>query len=362
MMNDTVKKILNKIESNGFEAYVVGGYVRDFILNIESFDVDICTNALPKDIKNIFKLKNKSALYGCVSINKDNYKFDITTYRKDSNYYNRKPQNVEYINNLHTDLERRDFTINSLCMNASGNIIDLLGGRKDLDNKQIKVIGDIKLKFNEDPLRILRAIRYAIVLDFKLDEQIINFIANNKNLIKSLSFYRIKEELEKIMISKNVLKGFKFLKDLNLLDVLELEYKEIKKVSDILGLWAQIDYSDNYLFSKKSEQTIKHIREILKLNTIDNQVLFKYGLYISMVAGEILGYSKENINKLYQKLPIKNSKEIKISFNQIGDIINSKDGLIIKVIYNDIIKSILNLELKNSEEQIKEYIKLMKGK
>ena len=181
-MNNSIKKILNKLEKNGFEAYVVGGYVRDYLLNITSYDVDICTNALPKDIIKVFKIKKGVSNYGSIGFKIGKYNYDITTYREDGEYNNHKPKSIKYVDNLLIDLKRRDFRINSICMNSEGKIFDYLNGKEDIHNKLVKTIGSTNVRLNEDPVRILRAIRFAIILDFNLDEEIISFIKNNKDL------------------------------------------------------------------------------------------------------------------------------------------------------------------------------------
>jgi len=172
-MNSKVQKVLEKIENNGFEAYVIGGFVRDHLLGIKTYDVDICTNALPKDIIALFE-DATPANYGSVAFKIGQYDFDITTYRAEDAYENRKPVEVEYVNDLILDLKRRDFTINTICMSSSGGIVDLLNGREDIFNKRIKVVGDVTTKLTEDPLRVLRAIRFSVILDFDIDEEIIN--------------------------------------------------------------------------------------------------------------------------------------------------------------------------------------------
>ena len=169
-MEKNIKKILETLESEGYQAYLVGGYVRDYLLGIASFDVDIATNALPKDIHRIFNSSKSN--YGSVNIKIDKLNVDITTYRKDLNYINRRPSTVKYINNLEEDLKRRDFTINAICMDKNGNIIDPLNGCLDLDKRLIKMIGDVDIKIQEDPLRIMRAIRFACVLDFGIDNEL----------------------------------------------------------------------------------------------------------------------------------------------------------------------------------------------
>ena len=147
-MEKNIKKILETLDSEGYQAYLVGGYVRDYLLGIASFDVDIATNALPKDIHRIFNSSKSN--YGSVNIKIDKLNVDITTYRKDLNYINRRPSTVKYINNLEEDLNRRDFTINAICMDKNGNIIDPLNGCLDLDKRLIKMIGDVDIKIQED--------------------------------------------------------------------------------------------------------------------------------------------------------------------------------------------------------------------
>jgi hypothetical protein len=354
-MKPEIQNILNKIEANGYEAYVVGGFVRDYYLGIETEDVDICTNALPKDVLDIFNIK-KETTYGSISFKKGKYNFDITTYRKENDYVNRKPQTIEYTNNLILDIKRRDFTINSLCMNSSGQVFDYLNGLEDINNKIIRVIGQTSLKLTEDPLRILRAIRLAIILDFKLDEEIISFIKDNKILLKSLSYTRKKEELDKIFSSKNVLNGLNFLKELDLLSTLEIEYDKIVVVPDLLGIWAQINFSEKYPFTKNNLSIIKSIRKILEVGKITNYTLFKEGLYISLVAGEILGYDKKQISQMYHNLKVKSSKDLVIKPKNIIDILNIKPSFRIKMIYEDILNKVIDNKLDNDYEKIKMYI------
>ena len=158
-MTEDLKNILLKIIDNGFEAYIVGGYVRDFLLGYESTDIDICTNALPKNLIEIFDGDNISvSSYGSIKLRSNKYNVDITTYRKEISYINGKLSEIEYINDIETDIQRRDFTINALYMDIDGNIIDKVNGKQDINDKIIHVIGDINKKFKEDPLRILRAL------------------------------------------------------------------------------------------------------------------------------------------------------------------------------------------------------------
>ncbi len=356
-MDQSIKNILKKIEENGFEAYIVGGYVRDKILRIKTNDVDIITNALLKDITKIFPLgKSDTNAYGSYKLKIGNYNVDITTYREESKYQNRKPTEINYVNNLFTDLNRRDFTINTICMNKKSNIIDMLNGKKDIEAKKIKVVGDIKKKFTEDPLRMLRAIRFATILDFKIEDEALEFIINNKKLISTLSFQRKKNELNFILISKRYRTGLNFIKEIGLDEVLEISYKSVKKTDDLLGMWAQIEYSDKYPFTNQEKNSIKIIKEIVNYGKIDTNILFKYDLYHTYIAGDILGINKIIINKLYKLMPIHDYNDIEINGKEIIDLLNLKPSVKIKKIVEDIKNVILNKEIKNNKNDIKKYL------
>jgi len=356
-MDKIIKNVLKELESNGFEAYIVGGYVRDYLLGIKSLDIDICTNALPKDLHKIFPVNNNSNNYGGFNLNIKNYNIDITTYRRELKYDNRKPTEIEYINTLEEDILRRDFTINSICLDKDEKIIDLVNGIEDLNNCVIKMLGNIKERLKEDPLRILRGIRFATILDFKLDEELYNEIKNNSELVSSLSTTRIKEELSKILMHKNFLKGLRLLKELGILKYLEIDFNEdIVYVSDICGMWSQLKFNKNYSFTKQENINIINIRQIIERGIINNEVLYKYGLYNSLVAGEILSINKNIINKMYNKLPIKSEKDLEISNEEIINILNIEPSKRIKEIKQKLINEILNNNLKNRNCDLRKYI------
>ena len=182
IMPKNVKMIIEKLENSGFEAYIVGGFVRDNLLKKQSFDVDICTNAKPKDLVNIFKVKQRANNYGGFNFKIKRFNIDITTYRKEKKYDKRHPVEIEYVNNLFDDIKRRDFTINAICLDKNDKIIDILDGQKDIKEKLIRSIGSANEKFVEDPLRMLRAIRFATILDFNIEKNTLEakeFSTNN---------------------------------------------------------------------------------------------------------------------------------------------------------------------------------------
>jgi len=351
-------ELLNKIENAGYEAYVVGGYVRDYYMKKTSSDVDICTSAKPKDLIKIFKdailPKEK---YGSVTLKHKNIRYEITTFRKEFKYENRKPIEMEYTEELIEDLKRRDFTINSLCMDSKENIIDLFDGKKDIDKKIIKSLGDARIKFEEDPLRMLRAIRFATVLNFKLDKEVIDAIKINAHLLKNISYDRKKLELNKIFASNNVKYGIKLINSLNLIEYLDISnINKVKYTTDILGVWAQLDVISIYPFTKIEKDIINNIEKIVENNTIGKYEIYKYGLYVTSIAAEILGINKKIIVRIQNNLPIKSKDDINITTKEIIDVVNKKPGPWLKQIYNDIEIKIITSKLKNDKDKIIEYI------
>lgn len=204
-----VKFALNKLHSNGYEAYIVGGCVRDSIMGVEPHDWDICTSALPKQIQEVFKdLKVilTGLQHGTVTIvyEENDYKqcLEITTYRIDGEYKdNRHPENVEFTSNLSLDLMRRDFTINAMAYNDKEGIIDMFGGIKDIEMGRLRCVGNPNNRFQEDALRLMRAIRFAIKYDLQIDDEVFKSIQKNKILLKNVSIERICDELTKILKS-----------------------------------------------------------------------------------------------------------------------------------------------------------------
>ena len=356
-MYNTALELLNKFNEANFKAYIVGGFPRDLYINKKSTDVDICTNATPKEIKEIFKdSKINNEQYGSVSLIYNNVRFEITTFRKEKKYENnRYPVKIKYIDNLIDDLLRRDFTINTLCIDSEGNYIDLLNAKQDIDNKIIKCVGDANKKIKEDILRSLRAIRFATILNFKLDDKLKKAIKKNKRLIKKLSYYRKKEELEKIFSSPNCKYGLDLIKELELDKELNINTNIIVTTSS-LGIWAQLNVLDIYPFTKNEKEIIKKIKLALKEDVLDNNILYKYGLYVCTLVGEIKNIDRVDIVKKYNSLPIYSVKDINVKADQICEILNKNKGPFIKEIYKDLEYKILNNLLENDFNEIKKYL------
>ena len=354
-------KFLRKINSYGYKSYIVGGFVRDYLLGIDSKDIDIATNATPKQIKKIFGGLCLSNEYcGSVTVIMRGVCFQVTTFRKELAYVNnRKPCEIEYIDDLYEDLLRRDFVINTLCMDENGSIIDYLGGKADLNRKIIRTVGDSYQKFSEDSLRILRAIRFATILDFSLADDVKKSIIKTKYLLNNLSYFRKKCELEKIFTSLNYKKGIKLLLELGLEK--ELELSNLSKLLDygaisLIGIWSVLDANKNYPFNKNELFLIQMVKEVMPLNNLDPIVLYKYGLYVNSVASELKNLDKKELTSTYNDLVIKSRADINITASDIMKLLHKGEGNYLKIIYEDIEREILYCRLENDTKDISKYI------
>ena len=194
-----VENIIGSLEEHGFEGFAVGGCVRDSLLKKTPKDWDITTDALPVDMKKIFKKTFDTGIaHGTVTVLMDGVGYELTTYRIDGNYSDgRHPDSVSFSKNLSEDLCRRDFTINAMAYSNKKGIVDLFDGRKDLQNGIIRAVGDAKKRFDEDALRMLRAVRFAAQLGFKIDDDTFEAIKEKAKLLSKVSKERIFVELNK---------------------------------------------------------------------------------------------------------------------------------------------------------------------
>lgn len=202
-----VEKIIEALQTAGFKAYAVGGCIRDSILGNLPNDWDICTNALPANIKEIlneYKIVDTGLKHGTVTVICDKIPYEVTTFRSETTYSdNRHPDSVIFEDNIEQDLLRRDFTINALAYNYSEGLVDLFDGISDIKNKVIKTVGRADTRFNEDALRILRALRFSAVLEFSINNETKESIHRNSLLLKNVAYERIWSELRKLLLGNN---------------------------------------------------------------------------------------------------------------------------------------------------------------
>ena len=207
-ISNEAEKIIDTLEANGYEAYVVGGCVRDTVMGKIPEDWDICTSALPEQTAGCFPdshIIETGLRHGTITVVTNSTPVEVTTYRIDGDYSdNRHPDKVEFVSELKEDLSRRDFTINAMAYNHNRGLVDYFDGVSDIERKIIRCVGDADKRFREDSLRIMRALRFASVLGFAVDEETSGAIFRNKKLLGNIAVERISVELNKMLIGDNV--------------------------------------------------------------------------------------------------------------------------------------------------------------
>lgn len=351
-----VEFIINKIYENGYEAFIVGGCVRDYILNLEPSDYDIATSATPKKILEIFKdykTIETGIKHGTVSVIINEELYEITTYRVESEYEgNRRPKSVEFTSNIYHDLKRRDFTINAMAYNDKVGLIDKFDGANDIKRKIIKTVGNPDERFNEDGLRVVRAIRFSAKLGFEIEENTLNSIYKNASIIKNISIERITDEFNKIILSKNP-------------KMIITLYKT--KILKYLGIKLDLDKDEKYIFENKLDILSKcsnsleerlAMLEYLIINRKENKVSYEEDESII----NLLRYSKktiDNCNKLIENMLLdeNNTDEIKIKerLRRIGYSNLIKVFKLKRIYYNYMLKDD-NCKLKEKNKVLDTYV------
>ncbi|MHB8129911.1 MAG: CCA tRNA nucleotidyltransferase [Mobilitalea sp.] len=204
LIPEKVNNIIEELIRHGFEAYAVGGCVRDMLLKREPEDWDITTSATPLEVKKIFRRTVDTGIqHGTVTVLLDKDHYEVTTYRLDGEYEdNRHPKEVSFTSSLAEDLKRRDFTINAMAYNEKEGVIDLFGGMEDLKKGLIRCVGSAEERFDEDALRILRAVRFSAQLGFSIEEDTLKAVKSKAVHLNNISAERIRVELTKLLISK----------------------------------------------------------------------------------------------------------------------------------------------------------------
>ncbi|EIW6615363.1 CCA tRNA nucleotidyltransferase [Clostridium perfringens] len=363
---NNVQYILEKFNSNGFEAFIVGGCVRDSLLNKKPQDYDITTNAFPEKIEELFDKTIPTGIkHGTVTVLIDKNPYEVTTYRVDGEYLNnRKPKDVKFVSNIEEDLSRRDFTINAMAYSPYLGFKDCFNGKEDLKNKLIRCVGDPDKRFSEDALRMLRAIRFSCQLNFKIEKLTAESIRKNFKLIKNISMERIQSEFTKIILSNDPDRGLMLLRKLGFSDFLIEEFKSLKLINcydvyddihDTYGLINSLPKKLHVrlagLFYKvfNSENAVEKCRTILKKLKYDNNTINdtcnlveninniscnmtrkKLKLLINSVGTENI-FDLLDLQKSYLSYMDEYDTEcIDILKNRVSDILASKEPIFIK--------------------------------
>lgn len=334
--------IMRTLQENGFKAYIVGGCVRDSLIFKEPYDWDITTSAKPEEMINIFRNKGYKVvptgiIHGTVTVIINKVGYEVTTFRIDGEYSDgRHPDSVEFTNDLREDLSRRDFTINSMAYNEKDGLMDYFHGYENLNNKIIKCVGNPNRRFNEDALRMFRAIRFSAQLGFKIESETAEAIKTNYGLIKNVSAERIQIEMNKILMSDNpdyIAKLYKY----KLLDCVIPEYSlcfkcEQKNPNHIYNVGIHTQNSLRYVEKKLALRLTMLFHDIAKplCKTTDGNGLdhfYGHAEKSSFMAESILKrlkYDNATIEKVktlvkFHDVDINSGKQIRKVLSKIGE-------------------------------------------
>ncbi|XBG82461.1 CCA tRNA nucleotidyltransferase [Enterococcus cecorum] len=380
--------VIDKLNQAGYEAYFVGGSVRDCILNLPIHDVDIATSAFPAEIKEVFeKTIDVGIEHGTVLVLHQDESYEITTFRTESTYQDyRRPDHVDFVRSLEEDLKRRDFTINALALNAQGQIIDLFHGLEDLQNKRLKAVGIAAERFQEDALRMMRGLRFVSQLGFDLEEKTQATITTHAPLLSKISVERICIEFEKLLLGHNAQQAFQLFIATDCFKYCpELADKQhfLQQMSEILRFPIQ-DLSVAWcLLIDQLEIAIKHQKAFLKEWKLSNQRIHEVLLLrealeiIKQRPLDVLDYyqlnetcltrlfyiapfydlalSKESLLNQYRLLVIHSLKDLAINGNDLMRALNRRGGLWLKETLTNCERAVLLKEVANEREALLNY-------
>lgn len=378
--------ILEILLANGFEAYFVGGSVRDSLMDRPIHDVDIATSATPQDVKKLFDHTIDVGIdHGTILVLYKGESYEVTTFRTEDTYRDyRRPDQVTFVKTLHEDLKRRDFTINAMAMDKDGQIHDPFGGLQDIQAKIIRTVGSAEERFQEDALRMLRGVRFVSQLGFSLDEETKVALADKSSLLKYIAQERKTAEFEKMLMGKNPVEALAIAVNTHLLDYFP-GLNNITRNFDgfsTLSLSYCVDFEEWLaticIFENKNQTLLSQWKlpgiifkkvkilltgyEIRSSQELSKMHVFNWGLgntksierVWAVMSGKKPDFNK--IDTLYESMPIHNESELQITGHDLMKWSDTKGGPWIKEWIKDIIQAILDGEIANEKELIKEWL------
>lgn len=361
-------EIITTLKEKMYEAYIVGGAVRDFLLCKPFNDIDISTNATPTAVKEIFKKYKLDTHYehlGCIVLKISGFRYEITTFRNEE-YHKHKIKNVHYSKKLIDDLQRRDYTINALALSPNLTVIDLHEGQKDLEKGVVKIIGKGRRRFKDDPSRILRGVDLVAKYNFSVDSKTLSAMKRGKKLITELSEQKLILLMKKILLEEHSVKGLKLISSIDLFKNLPIfktwvksliKYKKLSFIEQMTLLYRIMGrIPEHHPHAKEEIVEIKRLYELsqyLYSNAVQPVFILKYGVNTLLSVDCILrAYDKKyktqarSIKKLYKNLPIRSSRELNISPDEIKTLLNGDESQIGKI-SNQLLILVSNNSVKN---------------
>lgn len=369
--------VINQIEQAGFEAFIVGGAVRDYYLKKENNDVDITTSALPEEIQAIFPHTiDVGIAHGTVLVLQQNEPIEVTTYRTESTYTDhRRPDAVHFVRDLAEDLKRRDFTMNAMALSQTGEFIDLYDGRKHIDERLICAVGNAEERFTEDALRMLRAVRFAAQLNFKIEDQTFAAIQKQAASITLIAMERIQVELSKIFMSPFPAQGIQSMQESQLAKHLAGEFDEVawrlfQSDNRQVG-WAyfclvnqDVTLLTHYRCSNKDKQFVKQVLAAYEclVKGIEKRELLHFDVEILHTAYQFTQWQQQTIECTWEQLqqqklalPIQSAQQLAITGQDLMAWSHKKRGPWIKDILDAALQAVVNGDVVNDKQQIKEW-------
>lgn len=385
------KPIIQTIIDHGFEAYFVGGSIRDYLMNREIHDIDITTSATPNEIESLFNHTIPIGKeHGTINVVYNNENYEVTTFRVEDEYVNhRRPNEVYFVRELYQDLQRRDFTINAIAMDINYKIIDYFNGKQDIQEQIIRTVGEPIDRFKEDSLRIVRALRFESQLNFSIDTKTYQAMETQISDISFLSIERIVIEFKKLIKGPNISATYQ-----NLIKLNAFNYIPFFKASNAnqlnidtpinFDLWlALIVYTSNnelplseLKISNQEKMHIKQYCQILKLlPSISTKKALRMLVYDfdmkdilellnhkrlldknHVSTGNTIIINSKSLNEINNQLVIKSRKDIMINGNDLIQYFNKKSGPWLKSTLREIEYAIVNQEVKNMKNEILKWV------
>ncbi|MDF2037161.1 CCA tRNA nucleotidyltransferase [Cytobacillus oceanisediminis] len=392
-MNEAFLKavpVLEDIEAAGYEAYFVGGSVRDHILGKEIADVDIATSAAPEEVKTIFsRTLDVGIEHGTVVVLYNGIPYEITTFRTEAEYLDfRRPSEVQFIRSLEEDLKRRDFTMNAIAMDKEGRLIDPFNGRGAIEEKRICTVGQPAERFTEDALRMMRAVRFFSQLAFEIEKKTYDALASLAHLLENIAVERKLAEFEKLLTGTSRMKALKVIGETGLskyLPNMSGFQKELMQAEDynaaeltVDEMWAflacifDLGESQAEAFFKSWKLPVKKIKKILAINRWiryraknkwDAHSLYQAGCVSlnaervrNVIVHEDSSTGTDMLVSQYNSLPIKDRSDLQLTGDNLMDWFGKPPGPWIKAELEKTEKAVLRGELNNSNESIREWL------
>ncbi|HFQ2580254.1 TPA: CCA tRNA nucleotidyltransferase [Staphylococcus aureus] len=388
---EQARPILEQIQDNGFEAYYVGGSVRDYVMGRNIHDIDITTSATPDEIESIFSHTIPVGKeHGTINVVFNDENYEVTTFRAEEDYVDhRRPSGVTFVRDLYEDLQRRDFTMNAIAMDTAYKLYDYFDGQQDINNRIIRTVGIAEERFQEDALRMIRCLRFQSQLSFDIAMETFEAMRTQMADIKFLSIERIVIELTKLMRGINVEESFNHIKSLKAFNYMpyfeQLDMNQINVTEpidlELLIAIVSVKFDINYSLKplKLSNRQVKDINQYIQIMnalpsiiTKEQLKMFVYDYDTNLIknvmvaadvlkANDIQGHEPlivnlQTIDETLHRLPMHNRKDMMVNGGVLMAHLNAKSGPWLKDVLRQIEIAIVTGKVSNEETEILKWV------